>query len=528
MVTGVTLIVGGKSLLENATIKLVKGKKYGLVGRNGIGKTMMINAISRSEIDKFPTDIHMLQVEQEVVGDEFSVLQHILGCDVERTDLMEEMAELTNADESSMTDKEKTKRTKRMGDVAVRLGDIDAEGAEAKAVQILTGIGFQHEDLHNASNKFSGGWRMRIAIAKVIFSEPEILMLDEPTNHLDINALIWLENYIVNLDCTIIIISHARDFLNATVHEIIHFQGQKLTYYKGNFDSFERIKLQKDTVATKARSGQLEKISHIQKFIDKFRFNAKRATLVQSRIKAINRIDVTSEVMQDPSVVFMFPNPEKISPPLCRLDEAVIGYPNTNNKVILDKVNMNIDLETRIALIGPNGGGKSTLVKALNGLLELQDGYRFLHNRLRIGLFTQHHMDSLDLRLSAVEQLMQKYPEESSERFRSHLGSFGITGNMALRPMYLLSGGQKSRVSFAVITWEKPHILMLDEPTNHLDFDAINALIVALNNFEGGLVVVSHDEYFLSALCDKLYVVNKNRCTAFDGDLKDYRKQLMK
>lgn len=210
---------------------------------------------------------------------------------------MEEMAELTNADESSMTEKEKTKRTKRMGDVAIRLGDIDAEGAEAKAVQILTGIGFQHEDLHNASNKFSGGWRMRIAIAKVIFSEPEILMLDEPTNHLDINALIWLENYIVNLDCTIIIISHARDFLNATVHEIIHFQGQKLTYYKGNFDSFERIKLQKDTVATKARSGQLEKISHIQKFIDKFRFNAKRATLVQSRIKAINRIDVTSEVM---------------------------------------------------------------------------------------------------------------------------------------------------------------------------------------------------------------------------------------
>jgi len=247
---------------------------------------------------------------------------------------------------------------------------------------------------------------------------------------------------------------------------------------------------------------------------------------VQSRIKAIGRIDVTSEVMQDPGVVFMFPNPEKISPPLCRLYEAVIGY--NKNKVILNKVNMNIDLETRIALIGPNGGGKSTLVKAMNGLLELQDGYRFLHNRLRIGLFTQHHMDSLDLRMSAVEQLMRKYPEETAERFRSHLGSFGISGNMALRPMYLLSGGQKSRVSFAIITWEKPHILMLDEPTNHLDFDAINALIVALNNFEGGLVVVSHDEYFLSALCDKLYVVNKNRVQYFEGDLSDYRKALMK
>jgi ATP-binding cassette, subfamily F, member 3 len=223
MVPGVTLIVGGKSLLENATIKLVRGKKYGLVGRNGIGKTMMINAISRGEIDKFPTDIHMLQVEQEVVGDNESVLSHILGCDVERTSLLEEIQELTNADESSMSEKEKAFRLKRMEYVSERLVDIDAEGAEAKAIEILTGIGFPHDELHKASNKFSGGWRMRIAIAKVIFSEPEILMLDEPTNHLDINALIWLENYIINLDCTIIIISHARDFLNATVHEIIHF-----------------------------------------------------------------------------------------------------------------------------------------------------------------------------------------------------------------------------------------------------------------------------------------------------------------
>lgn len=223
MVPNVTLIVGGKSLLENATIKLVKGKKYGLVGRNGIGKTMMINAISRGEIDKFPTDIHMLQVEQEVVGDDDSVLSHILGCDVERTNLMEEIKDLTEADESSMSETEKAWKTKRMGYCTDRMQDIGAEEAEAKAIQILTGIGFPHDELNKASNKFSGGWRMRIAIAKVIFSEPEILMLDEPTNHLDINALIWLEQYIQNLNSTIIIISHARDFLNATVDEIIHF-----------------------------------------------------------------------------------------------------------------------------------------------------------------------------------------------------------------------------------------------------------------------------------------------------------------
>ena len=235
---------------------------------------------------------------------------------------------------------------------------------------------------------------------------------------------------------------------------------------------------------------------------------------------------MTSEVMQDPSVVFMFPNPEKISPPLCRLDEAYIGY--KEGIPILSKVNIDVDLDTRISLIGPNGGGKSTLVKSLCGKLEIQDGYRFIHNRLRVSVFTQHHMDQLDLRKSAVEQLMTKYPLETAERFRMHLGSFGISGNMALRPMYLLSGGQKSRVSFAIITWEKPHILLLDEPTNHLDFDAINALIVALNNFEGGLVVVSHDEYFISALCDRLYVVNKGCVKQFDGDLGDYRKSIMK
>lgn len=247
--------------------------------------------------------------------------------------------------------------------------------------------------------------------------------------------------------------------------------------------------------------------------------------MVQSRIKAINRIDLVEEVMSDPTCIFMFPNPEKISPPILRLDEAKVGW--TKDKPLLRKVNLNVDMETRIALVGPNGAGKSTLVKTVMGQIEHLDGYRFIHGKLRVGVFTQHHMDMLDQRLSAVEQMMQQNENETSEMIRKHLGSFGITGNLALRPMYLLSGGQKSRVSFAMITWTKPHILLLDEPTNHLDFDAINALIIALNNYEGGLVIVSHDQYFLSALCDRLYVVADGVVGQFDGDIEDYRKHIL-
>ena len=370
LVNGVTIIVGGKTLLEQAQVKFTKGKKYGLVGRNGIGKTCLINAISRGEIEKFPTDVHILQVEQEVDKDDITVLQHILNCDVERTDLLEEMENLTSVDDSEMTDVQKEEKNMRLGEINERLDVIEAHEAESKAIKILTGIGFAQHDLNRPSSTFSGGWRMRIAIAKVIFAEPEILMLDEPTNHLDLPALIWLENYIQELtDTTVIIVSHARDFLNAVADEIIHFQSQKLTYYRGNFEQFEQTKAEKDKNAKRAREGQMDKIEHIQKFIDKFRYNAKRATLVQSRIKAIGRIDVVAEVVQDPACVFMFPNPEKVSPPLCRLDEACIGW--TAGDPVLTRVNINVDLDTRIALVGPNGAGKSTLVKALMGELEL-------------------------------------------------------------------------------------------------------------------------------------------------------------
>lgn len=293
----VTLVAGGKALLDKATVRFTRGRKYGLVGRNGIGKTTLINALCRKELDKMPQNLHILQVEQEVIGDDMSVLEHVLICDEERLDLLKEQEELTNRDLSDLEPEDKQEVIDRMNAVSERLDLIEAPLAEAKAKEILCGLGFQPDQLRNPSKKFSGGWRMRIAIAKVIFSEPEVLMLDEPTNHLDLVALIWLEQYVANLDITVVIVSHARDFLNQVVDEIIEFQDQKLTYYKGNFDQFEKTKTEKIKQVSRLRTQQQAEIAHFQKFVDKFRYNAKRATLVQSRIKAIGRIDLVDEIM---------------------------------------------------------------------------------------------------------------------------------------------------------------------------------------------------------------------------------------
>lgn len=366
---------------------------------------------------------------------------------------------------------------------------------------------------------------MRIAIAKVIFCEPEILMLDEPTNHLDINAVAWLEDYINCLDITVVVISHARDFLNAVVDEIIFFQNQKLVYYKGDFDQFEKVKNEKDDLQRRQKVCQDKKVAHVQQFIDRFRANNKRASMVQSRIKALEKMEVIDDVVEDPDVVFNFPAPEKLNPPMIRLDEASIGW--AADRIILKDVNIHLDQETRICLVGPNGAGKSTLLKALVGELGVLAGKQFVHNRVRVGIFTQHHVDLLDLKLTAVEQLLLEFPGTHHEQIRAHLGSFGLSGPLALKPMYLLSGGQKSRVAFAKITWTRPHILMLDEPTNHLDFDAINALIDALNRYEGGLIVVSHDQYFLNSVCDRIYVIKNKRVKLFDGTIEDYKRQLL-
>lgn len=367
---------------------------------------------------------------------------------------------------------------------------------------------------------------MRLALARGLFCNPDVLLLDEPTNHLDLETVVWLEGYLNTYPNTVIVVSHDRDFLNNVTTDTIHFYTEKLIYYKGNYDTFERSRNERLINQKKAHGTQTARVDHIQKFIDRFRYNAKRASMVQSRIKTLNKMEMIEEVIEDPTCVFIFPNVEPLAPPLLRIDDGAFGY-SADNKLITE-ININIDMNSRMAILGRNGCGKTTLLKILNDELSLTDGNFYKHRRLRVSTFTQHHIDQLNLAMSALEQLAEMYPTTPSEVIRAHLGSFGITGNLALRPICFLSGGQKSRVAFAAVAFKQPHILFLDEPTNHLDIDAVNALIIALSTFSGGVLVISHDQHFVSSVCDEIWVIKKTRLKKFKGEFKDYRSQLSK
>ena len=528
IINNLSVSIGGKTLLDSTLLRLQSGKKYGLIGRNGIGKTTLLNQIAKGAIEDFPLDVHVLHVEQELEGTEQPILDAVLQCDEERTQLMEEektvSTEIHNLlnDSSAKAVKKSNDLNVRLTQIYTRLTEIEAETAPQKAKDILKGLGFGDTEFSKSLNEFSGGWRMRVALAQVLFVGPDLLLLDEPTNHLDIDAIMWLEDYILASDKTCVVVSHARDFLNNISSEIIHFFDFKLHNYKGNYDNFEKVRSEKIRRTKKQHEAQDKQLSHMQEFIDKFRYNAKRASLVQSRIKALDKMDIIDEIATDPECIFIFPqSTDSIRPPLLRLDEAAIGY--ESGKPIVKGVNFYVDMESRICIVGPNGAGKTTLIKGLVGDLSLQDGFYYKHGRLRVGLFTQHHVEQLELKLSPVEQMMKVFPDNHSETFRMHLGSFGISGNLSLRPMYLLSGGQKSRVAFALITFIQPHIIILDEPTNHLDIDAVTALAIALNNFNGGLVVVSHDAHFVSIICNQIYVVRHGKVKCFDGDFKQYK-----
>lgn len=510
---------GDKTLLQGADLTLVYGRRYGMVGRNGIGKSTLLKMISSGQL-KIPSHISVLHVEQEVVGDDTIALDSVLECDIKRQSLLD--AERKLVAETNAKGSDDGHLGTKLQEIYAELQQIEADKAPAKASVILAGLGFTPQMQQKPTREFSGGWRMRIALARALFSKPDLLLLDEPTNMLDMKAIIWLENYLQTWESTLLVVSHDRRFLDTVTTDILHFHSKHIESYRGNYENFIKTMTEKLKHQQREYEAQQQYRLHVQEFIDRFRYNAKRASLVQSKIKMLEKLPDLKPVEKESVVVLRFPNPEHLQPPVLQLDEVCFSYVPT--QPVLQNVNLSANMESRICIVGDNGSGKTTLLKVLNGELNPTRGIRHCHRNLVIGYFTQHHVDQLDMALSSLEFLARRFPGKPAEEYRRQLGCFGITGDLALQSVASLSGGQKSRVAFAAMSMLNPHFLILDEPTNHLDVETVEALGIAIQNFKGGVVLVSHDEQLIEMVCQELWVCRGGSVTAVSGGFSQYRK----
>ncbi|KAK8240039.1 P-loop containing nucleoside triphosphate hydrolase protein [Phyllosticta capitalensis] len=538
-VDGIDISIAGQRILADTNLTLAYGRRYGLVGQNGIGKSTLLRALSKREV-AIPTHISILHVEQEIAGDDTPALQSVLDADVWRKHLLKEqekiIAELAELEEkrSSMADTsadaEKLDHQREglditLSDIHGKLSEMESDKAESRAASILAGLGFSPERQQYATKTFSGGWRMRLALARALFCEPDLLLLDEPSNMLDVPSITFLSNYLQTYPSTVLVVSHDRAFLNEVATDIIHQHSERLDYYKGaNFDSFYATKEERRKTAKREYEKQMADRAHLQAFIDKFRYNAAKSSEAQSRIKKLEKMPVLQAPEDEYSVHFKFPEVEKLSPPIIQMSGVTFGY--SPDKPLLKNVDLDVQLDSRIGIVGPNGAGKTTALKLLIGALEPTKGLISNNPRLRIGFFAQHHVDALDLNMSAVGFMAQRYHGKTDEEYRRHLGAFGITGMTGLQKMGLLSGGQKSRVAFACLSLQNPHILVLDEPSNHLDIEAMDALSTALRQFQGGVLMVSHDVTMLQNVCTSLWVCDNGTIEHFDGTVNDYKKRI--
>ncbi|KAM4628304.1 ATP-binding cassette sub-family F member 3 [Polymixia lowei] len=509
---------GERSLLQGAELSLASGRRYGLIGRNGLGKTTLLKMLASRSL-RVPAHISILHVEQEVAGDDTGALQSVLESDAQREGLLSEERQLNARIANGTAD---GLESVRLSEIYVKLEEIEADKAPARASVILAGLGFSPKMQQQTTKEFSGGWRMRLALARALFARPDLLLLDEPTNMLDVRAILWLENYLQTWQSTILVVSHDRNFLNAVVTDIIHLHSQRLDSYRGDYENF--VKTKEDRLKNQQREyeAQLQYREHIQVFIDRFRYNANRAAQVQSKLKLLERLPELKPIEKETEVTLKFPdNFEKLSPPILQLDEVEFYY--SPEQHLFSGLNVSADLESRICIVGENGAGKTTMLKLLMGELTPINGVRQAHRNLKIGYFSQHHVDQLDLNVCSVELLLNKFPGRPEEEYRHQLGGYGITGELATRPVASLSGGQKSRVAFAQMTMPCPNFYVLDEPTNHLDMETIEALAKALNKFRGGVVLVSHDERLIRLVCKELWVCEGGKVRRVDGGFDEYR-----
>lgn len=509
---------GERCLLQGAELSLATGRRYGLIGRNGLGKTTLLKMLASRNL-RVPAHISILHVEQEVEGDDTAALQSVLQSDTLREELLTEERTLNARIASGTAD---GMESVRLSEIYGKLEEIEADKAPARASVILAGLGFSPKMQQQATKEFSGGWRMRLALARALFARPDLLLLDEPTNMLDVRAILWLENYLQTWQSTILVVSHDRNFLNAVVTDIIHLHSQRLDSYRGDYENF--IKTKEDRLKNQQREyeAQLQYRQHIQVFIDRFRYNANRAAQVQSKLKLLERLPELKPLEKESEVTLRFPdNFEKLSPPILQLDEVEFYY--SADQPLFSGLNLSADLESRICIVGENGAGKTTILKLLMGELTPVGGVRQAHRNLKIGYFSQHHVDQLDLNVCSVELLLNRFPGRTEEEYRHQLGGYGITGELATRPVASLSGGQKSRVAFAQMTMPCPNFYILDEPTNHLDMETIEALAKALNKFRGGVMLVSHDERLIRLVCKELWVCETGKVRRIDGGFDEYR-----
>ncbi len=514
-INNLTYRIQGRPLFEDAALVLPDGAKAGFVGKNGTGKTTLFHLIQgHISADSGSTEVNKKArigaVAQEAPAGEETVLEVVLAADKERTALLAEAETATDPH--------------RIGEIHMRLADIDAHSAEARASSILKGLGFEQDRQNAPTRQLSGGWRMRVALAAVLFSQPDLLLLDEPTNYLDLEGTLWLEKYLATYPYTVFLISHDRDLLNKAVSSIVHLEHRKLTFYKGNYDTFEETRRMQMELNNKSREKTLDQIAHLQKFVDRFKAKATKAKQAQARVKMIEKLKPPEAMFDEHAAPFQFQQPKVDLPtPMITLDKVSTGYGDT---VILKNVTQRIDPDARIALIGVNGNGKSTFAKLLAGDIPVIEGQLKINKKLDIAHFAQHQMDKLKPEQTPLEHVTPLMPLDNEARRRSRLAQMGLTTSRMDTKAKNLSGGERARLLMGLITFSGPSMMILDEPTNHLDIDSRDALVYALNDYQGAVLIISHDRHLIEATCDTLWIAENGTIRELDEDLDSYQRSI--